>query len=142
MLRDMANNVTLKRAISPAAAGTDNTAIVSQVLDTRDFAAVMLAINIGANTDTDATFAVLIEEADVSDMTGAAAVADADLNGTEALAGFKFDDDNELRKIGYNGNKRYIRATITPSGNNSGNIFVSAAWICEPYRKPAENPPA
>ncbi len=141
MLRDMANNVTLKRAISPAAAGTDNTAIVSQVLDTRDFAAVMLAINIGANTDTDATFAVLIEEADASN-GNYSAVADADLNGTEALAGFQFDDDNELRKIGYNGNKRFIRATITPSGNNSGNIFVSAAWVCEPYRKPAENPPA
>jgi hypothetical protein len=141
MLRDIANNVTLKRAISPAAAGTDNTAIVSQVLDTRDFAAVMLAINIGANTDADATFAVLIEESDVSN-SNYAAVADADLNGTEALAGFQFDDDNELRKIGYNGNKRYVRATITPSGNNSGNIFVSAAWVCEPYRKPAENPPA
>lgn len=142
MLRDMANNVTLKRAISPAAAGTDNTAIVSQILDTRDFAAVMLAINIGANTDADATFTVLMEESDSSNMANAVAVADTDLNGTEALASFQFDDDNELRKIGYNGNKRYIRATITPSGNNSGNIFVSASWVCEPYRKPAENPPA
>lgn len=142
MLRDLANNLTLKRAISPAAAGTDNTAIVSQILDTRDFAAVMLSINIGALTDADATFAVLIEESDAANMSGANAVADADLNGTELLAGFQFDDDNEVRKIGYNGNKRYIRATITPTGNNSGNIFVSASWVCEPYRKPAENPPA
>lgn len=141
MLRDIANNVTLKRALSPQAARTDNTAMVSEILDTRDFAAVMLAINIGANTDTNATFAVLIEESDASG-SGYTAVADADLNGTEALAGFQFDDDNEHRKIGYNGNKRYIRATITPTGNDAGNIFVAASWICEPLRKPAENPPA
>lgn len=141
MLRDIANNVTMKRALSPQAARTDNTAMVSEILDARDFAAVMLAINVGANTDANATFAVLIEECDTSGGTYTA-VADADLNGTEALAGFQFDDDNELRKIGYVGNKRYIRATITPSGNDSGNIFVSASWICEPLRKPAENPPA
>ena len=58
------------------------------------------------------------------------------------LAGFQFDDDNELRKIGYVGIKRYVRATITPSGNDSGNIFVSADWVLRPLRQPAANPPA
>lgn len=141
MLRDITNNLTLKRAVSPQAARTDNTAIVSEVLDLRDFDGAMLAIQIGANTDANATFAVLIEECDTSGGSYTA-VADADLNGTEALAGFQFDDDNECRKIGYVGNKRYIKATITPSGNDSGNIFVSASWVCRPLRMPAENPPA
>ena len=35
----------------------------------------------------------------------AAAVADAELVGTELLAGFQFDDDNEPRKLGYLGIK-------------------------------------
>jgi hypothetical protein len=142
MLRDIANNLTLKRAVSPQAARTDNTAIVSEILDVRDFEGVMLAIQLGANTDANATFAVLLEESDASNMSGQNAVADADLNGTEALAGFQFDDDNECRKLGYNGNKRYIRATITPTGNDSGNIFLAASWVCKPWRLPAENPPA
>lgn len=139
-MRDMMNNLDLKRAVSPQAARTDNTAIVSTVADLRGYDAAMLAINLGANTDANATFAVLIEDSDNnSDYT---AVADEYLNGTEALAGFQFDDDNELRKIGYTGVKRYLRATITPTGNDSGNIFVSAEWILRPLRVPAANPPA
>lgn len=142
MLRDIANNFTLKRALSPVAAGTDNTAYVSQILDCRDYAAVMLAIQIGANTDADATFTVLLEESADSGMSGATAVADADMNGTEVLASFQFDDDNECRKLGYVGTKRYIRATITPANNGAGNIYMAALWVCQPLRVPAENPPA
>jgi hypothetical protein len=139
-MRDITNGLDLKRAISPQAARTDNTAIVSTVADLRGYDGAMLAINIGANTDTNATFAVLIEDSD--DNSNWVAVADEYLNGTEALAGFQFDDDNEHRKIGYNGIKRYLRATITPSGNDSGNIFVAASWVLAPLRQKADNPPA
>lgn len=139
-MRDITNGLDLKRAVSPQAARTDNTAIVSTVADLKGYDGAMLAINIGANTDTNATFAVLIEDSD--DNSTFAAVADEYLNGTEALAGFAFDDDNELRKIGYVGIKRYLRATITPSGNDSGNIFVAAEWVLRPLRMPAANPPA
>lgn len=139
-MRDITNGLDLKRAISPQAAGTDNTAIVSTVCDLKGYDGCMLAINIGANTDANATFAVLIEDSDNN--SDYSAVADEYLNGTEALAGFQFDDDNELRKIGYVGIKRYVRATITPSGNDSGNIFVSANWTLRPLREPAANPPA
>lgn len=139
-MRDIMNGLDLKRAISPQAARTDNTAIVSTVADLRGYDGAMLAINIGANTDTNATFAVLIEDSD--DNSTFTAVADEYLTGTEALASFQFDDDNELRKIGYTGIKRYLRATITPSGNDSGNIFVTAVWVLRPLRVPAANPPA
>ena len=139
-MRDITNGLDLKRAISPQAARTDNTAIVSQVADLKGYDGCMLSINIGANTDANATFAVLIEDSDNN--SDFSAVADEYLNGTEALAGFQFDDDNELRKIGYTGIKRYVRATITPSGNDSGNIFVTAAWVLRPLRVPAANPPA
>ena len=142
-MRDLHNSIYPKRAISPAAAGTDNTALVSQILDMLGFEAAELLINIGANTDTDATFTVLIEHGDAANLSDAAAVPDAQLLGTEVQAGFQFDDDNEQRKIGYIGNKRYIRATITPVGNNSGNIFVAAQWLLAfPREAPTVNPPA
>lgn len=142
-MRDMANNIDVKRALSPVVAGTDNTAYVSQILDTRGASSAMLAIMIGANTDADVTFTVLLEESDDSGMSGQNAVADADMNGTEALASFQFDDDNECRKIGYTGNKRYIRATITPANNGAGNIYMSAVWLLGKLsRAPAANPPA
>jgi len=129
-MRDLANHLAFRRAISPAAAGTDNTAIVSQIIDLAGFDSMCFAINIGANTDTDATFAVLVEHSDAANFSGSVAVPDSQLTGTEAAASFTAaDDDNKVRKIGYVGPKRYVRLTITPSGNNSGNIFVDAIAI-------------
>jgi hypothetical protein len=141
-MRDITNNIHVARAISGGAAGTDNTAIVSQIIDRRGFDALAFLINIGANTDADVTFAVLIEDGDASNLSDAAAVVDEQLTGTELLAGFQFDDDNEVRKIGYVGDKRYVRMTITPTGNNSGNIYVSAiALLAYPAVVPTANPP-
>lgn len=142
-MRDYMNGIHIARAISPQAARTDNTAIVSQIVDVAGFQGLVFAINIGANTDTNATFAVLVEDGDQANLSDAAAVADAKLTGTEALAGFTAaDDDNKLKKIGYVGNKRYVRLTITPSGNDSGNIFVDAIAILFGGRyAPAANPP-
>ena len=141
-MRDIANNLHFKPAIVPVAARTDNTAIVSTILDTFGFGSAALAFVTGTNTDTNATFVVLLEESNAADMSGAAAVDDKDLVGTEALAGFQFDDDNEARKLGYIGNKRYIRATITPSGNDAGNIFIAGLWVQgHPASAPTANPP-
>ncbi|MEQ1901871.1 MAG: hypothetical protein ABL866_14205 [Devosia sp.] len=139
-MRDLANNLHTARALSPVVAGTDNTAYVSQKLDMLGYESAMLAIMIGANTDADATFTVLIE--DSPDNTNFTAVDDAYLTGTEVLASFQFDDDNETRKIGYVGTQRYLRATITPANNGAGNIYMAAVWILgNPSRKPTANPP-
>ena len=43
----------------------------------------------------------------------------SDLVGTEVLAAFQFEDDNETRKLGYIGAKRYTRLTITPVNHAS-----------------------
>lgn len=141
-MRDLCNNLDLKRGLSPVAAGTDNTALVSQILDTKGLAGALFAILIGANTDADATFTVLVEDGDASNLSDAAAVDDAFLTGTEVKASFQFDDDNEMRKIGYVGPKRYVRVTITPAANAAGNIFIAGAWVTMPYDRPTANPPA
>ena len=89
----------------------------------------MFAIATGSIADADATFTVLVEDGDNSALSDAAAVADAELNGTEALAAFQFDDDNETRKIGYIGNKRYVRLTITPAANASAAVICAVAIL-------------
>jgi hypothetical protein len=142
-MRDLANFLDFKRGLSPKAAGTDNTAYVSEILDTKGLAGAVFAILLGANTDTNATFAVLVEDGDDSGLSDNAAVDDAFLTGTEALAGFTAtDDDNKVKKIGYVGPKRYVRVTITPSGNDSGNIFIAGVWVTKPLDRPTANPPA
>lgn len=128
-MRDLHNNIAVRRGLSPVAAGADNTAYVSQIVDTQGFEAVEFLILIGANTDTNATFAVLFEDGDDSGLSDHAAVDDKYLLGTEAGASFDYSDDNETRKIGYIGPKRYCRVTITPSGNDSGNIYIAGAWL-------------
>ena len=127
-MRDFANGLEFRRAISPAAAVSDNTPIVSQIVDLAGFQQVVFAINLGAIADADATFAVLVDHGDAANLSDAAAVPDLNLTGTEAAAGFKFDDDNKVRKIGYVGSKRYVRLTVTPA-NNTGAAFVSAVAV-------------
>ena len=144
-MRDITNNLHVRQAIAPVAARIDNTAIVSSIIDVVGYDGLMFAISVGTNTDANATFTVLVEEGDASNLSDAAAVADADLNGTEVLASFQFDDDNECRKLGYIGSKRYTRLTITPSGNSgtpSGALLSAVAILGHPQIAPTANPPA
>lgn len=127
-MRDMANHIEVRRAISPAAATTDNTAYVSQIIDLAGFSKLVFAILLGAMADADATFTVLVEHGDAANLSDAAAAPDTSLTGTEASAAFTFADDNKVRKIGYVGSKRYVRLTVTPA-NNTGNVFLAAAAI-------------
>lgn len=141
-MRDLMNNIHVVPLIAPVAARTDNTAIVSSIIDVKGYDSAVFAIVTGTNTDANATFAVLVEHDDASGFGTASAVDDADLNGTEVLAGFTFADDVECRKIGYRGSKRYVRVTVTPSGNDSGNIFLAGmAILGHPLRAPTPNPP-
>ncbi len=139
-MKDLHNSIHVARGLSPKAAVTDNTAQVSEICDRKGFESVEYLVAIGANTDATVTFSVLVEDSDNgSDFS---AVADKDLLGTEALAGFQFDDDNEVRKIGYTGGKRYVRTTITPATNDSGNIFLAGIWLLgHPWSAPTINPP-
>lgn len=109
---------------------------MSQIIDTANFASLEFLIATGSIADVDATFAVLVEHGDDSGLSDAAAVADSQLLGTEALAGFQFDDDNETRKIGYIGDKRYVRLTITPSANASAALMSAVAVQSNPRVAP------
>lgn len=134
-MRDLYNHIDVRRAISPVS-DADNTALVSQIIDRQGFESLTFAILAGSIADADATFAVLVEDGDVANLSDAAAVSDDNLLGTELLAGFQFDDDNETRKIGYVGGKRYVRLTITPTGNASAALISALAILGHPARLP------
>lgn len=141
MRTDLFNSIDLKRGIAPYDHGTGDAAVVSQTIDMQGQDALVFAIATGSLADADATFTVLVEESDDSGMSGATAVADADLLGTEALAGFTFAADNKCFKIGYKGSKRYVTCTITPA-NNTGVALLCIIAITVPQILPPANPPA
>ena len=140
-MKDLANNIHVARAIAPVSV-SDNTAQVSQIIDRRGYDSLTFLIAAGSLADADVTFTVLVEDGDNSGLSDAAAVADAELLGTELLAGFQFDDDNEPRKIGYLGAKRYVRLTITPANNASAALLSAVAVLGHPSLAPTANPPA
>lgn len=143
-MKDLANVITPKRVLSPVSTDAD-TALVGEIIDKKGFESVTYVIATGSIGDANATFTVLLEEGDAAAMGDATAVADADLIGTEALAAFQYDDDNECRKLGYIGSKRYTRLTITPSGNSgtpSAALLSAVAILGNPQIAPTANPPA
>lgn len=142
-MRDLHNNIHPVPLFAPIAAQTNSdTARVSAIIDTLGFGSCELVLINGTNTDANATFAVLVEDGNDASLTDNAAVSDSELLGTEALAGFAAADDVECRKIGYIGNKRYVRVTVTPSGNNSGDWFMAGvAVLGHPALAPTANPP-
>lgn len=140
-MQDLHNNITPKRVISPVSVA-DNTAQVGQIIDRQGFDALEYIIATGSLADVDATFTILLEEGEASNMSDAAAVADADLLGTEALASFIFSDDDKCFKLGYKGNKRYTRLTITPGANASAAVLCAIAVLGDPASAPTANPPA
>ena len=142
-MRDLHNNIHTALLFAPIAAQTnDSTARVSAIIDRRGYDSLELVLINGTNTDATATFAVLVEDGDNASLTDNAAVADAELLGTEVLAAFAFGDDGETRKIGYVGNKRYVRVTVTPTSNDSGDWFMAGVAILgHPSVKPTANPP-
>lgn len=140
-MRDLMNNVHPVRAIAPVSVA-DNTAQVSQIIDRMGFDSLTFLIALGSLADADVTFTVLLEHDDAAGFGTAVAVPDEDLVGTEVLAGFRFDDDNETRKLGYIGVKRYVRMTITPANNASAALLCVIALLGHPHVRPTPNPPA
>jgi len=60
---------------------------------------------------------------------------------TKTFDQFKVDD-NECRKLGYKGSKRYTRLTITPVANASAALLAAVAVLGHPAVAPTANPPA
>lgn len=141
ILHELVSNIAYEVALAPAAAAVaDNTAQVSGIIDTQGYEHVTFIILTGALADADATFAVTMTHGDDPALADGAAVSSDVLVGTLAGAGFTFAHDSATRKIGYTpgkgAGKRYVRITVTPSGNAAAApMAILAAKL--PLQRPA-----
>lgn len=142
-MRDLHNLCRTKVGIAAVAAGTTGTGQVGKIVDRSGYHGVEIILNYGTITSTAATFTVRVKEGDATgSMTS---VADADLLGTEALAGIAAaartsgSTKNVTKRIGYIGNKRYVQCSIVNTATAA--TPVSATFVLyNPEIAPTTNP--
>ena len=119
---DIHHNIDVRTVLAPQTISS-NTTIAGAIIDCKGFHSLEFLLAVG--TRNDGIFTPLIEESDSSDMSGAVAVADEDLLGTEA--GAAITTTNGRSRIGYRiGNLRYVRLSIVSTGVTSGATLVRA----------------
>lgn len=118
-MRDLHNNINVARGISPASIISANGTTTGQTIDVADFDSLEFLFLAGAITD--GTFTVTIYEGDTANMSDEAAVADADLLGTEPV--LTSADANAVKRVGYKGSKRYVRAKVVQTGATTGGFL-------------------
>jgi hypothetical protein len=131
-MRDLHNNLSGARGISPAAIISANGTTTGQTIDTLGYGSVEFFFQSGAITD--GTFTVTIYEGDASNMSDETAVADVDLLGTEPV--FTSADANATKKVGYKGNKRYVRVKVVQTGATTGGFICCIATQGHPKTAP------
>jgi len=141
-MKDLCNVVNPLNAVAPQSTAV-NTAIVSGILDRQGFESLTFLLHYGA-LFAGSSFAVTLEHGNDPALADTAAPATTDLIGTLANAGGTQAGGlaNTTRKIGYIGNKRYLRITITPSANGATSFVACQILKGHPNVAPTANPPA
>lgn len=130
-MRDLHSNIKQEVALDIQAISTDTTT-AGNIIDTKGFQGLEF-INF-SGTITDGDYALLIEHGDEANLSDAAAVPDADLIGTEADASFTSDDDDDKAlRLGYIGEKRYVRASIVSTNTSTGATLGVLAILGFPH---------
>lgn len=126
-MRDMHNNIKVLNAITPQAVGTTGAANgkLSGILDRQGFEAVEFVFQSGASASVaDTINPVVLEAAATGDSF--TSVADADLLGTESGQKLTLTAAG-VSKIGYIGNKRYLKLRLY--GLGTATAIVSAVAV-------------
>jgi hypothetical protein len=140
-MKDQMNDLHFLPVITPASPVTTNTTITSLTVDRLGFDALTFALVSGEIASSGALISVVAYHGDQSNMSDETAVDLVDILG-QSTSGFSGSAaQNKTRKMGYIGNKRYVRLKLTTT-SNSGNIFLSAvAVLGKPSQAPTINPP-
>jgi hypothetical protein len=123
--RDLHGSITAKIAI-PVTTSTDNTAVVSAIIDTNGYGATEFIIYSGAIDNTADVLVPLLEDCNIANCSDAATVTARQLGGTIAAASFVGTEDSIVKYLGYKGTKRYVRLTVTP-GIEASAVFGAFA---------------
>lgn len=137
MSGDLHNNVLAVRGCAPVAIGTTGTGQVGKIVDRQGYGGVEFIIGYGTVTATNAVYTVIVKEGDAT--SAMTSVADADLLGTELLAGVGATatrtsavSKNVFKRIGYAGVKRYVSCQVKSTVTATTPISV-AALLGKPY---------
>lgn len=109
---------------------TTSTTTAGNAINTLGFESIAFAVELGARTD--GTFTPLIQ--DSNDGVNYTDVADQFLIGTEAEA--SINTANTIKKIGYNGKKQYVKASLVSTGVSSGATASITAVLGNSYKNP------
>lgn len=126
MMRDLYSNIGTALAIVPAVKSASGDGIA---IDTKGFGSVSFVVNTGAIV-SDGDFGVAVQESDASD-TGfdAPAAGFVDSNAPATLVA------SSSYKLGYRGNKRFVRLQLVKAGGTS--IALGAVAILgDPHKAP------
>lgn len=141
--QDLHNNVKATRVIGPVAIGANATK-TGVIIDRQGYGGVEFIAAYGAIVTTGTVVTVAIAEGDVTGTL--TSVADADLIGTEALASrlggatTSGIGQNVAKRVGYRGNKRYVRCNTISTGTTSVGCVSVTALLINPSVAPVSNP--
>lgn len=121
-MRDLAHNIAAVQVVVPAVLSATDT---SAAIDLKGYDGAVLIINTGAIASS-GNFTPKLQESDTTATEDFDDVAAGDLIGTfpSALAA------TSVYKVGYIGNKRYVRTVLT---KNSGTSITAGAVIIKGY---------
>ena len=143
MNKDLHSNIKQMRVIGPVAIGA-NATITGKIIDRKGYGGVEFVAGYGAIVTTGTVVTLVAFEGDVTGtMTS---VADADLLGTEALASrlggatTSGTGSNVAKRLGYIGNKRYVRVDAVKTGTTSVGCVDVKAILFNPSTAPVANP--
>lgn len=134
MSRDLHNNVKVVNAITPAAVGTTGIAggKLSAAIDRLGYQGVEFVIGYGTSAAVTDVVTPIVYESDAS-TGGFTSVADANLIGTEAGAAYPAVtgrasgvSQNFATKLGYKGDKRYLKLRLYGVGTATCVVAASA----------------
>jgi hypothetical protein len=143
-MNDLHNNSRAQRVVPPVAVGTTGTGQTGKVIDRQGYGGVEFICGYGAVTATNAVFTVTVKEGDVT--SSLTSVADADLLGTELLAGVgatasrvSGTSKNVVKRIGYKGLKRYVNASVKSTVTAGTPVSIEAV-LHSPMNAATANP--
>lgn len=133
-MKDMHSNINVVHAITPAAVGTSGAAngTLSAVIDRQGYESVEFIFSSGTTGTGGDTITPIVYESDTATSAGFAAVADANLIGSETALTLSAANTG---RIGYNGGKRYVGIRLYGVGTATA-IVSAVAVLGDPHMAP------
>ena len=120
---DIHHEITVETALNPQAI-TTNTTTDGEIIDLQFYEGLELIF--ASKTVTDGDYVVNLFESDDSGMSPENAVSSSQVLGSISFAAA---DDNAVKKIGYIGNKRYVKPKVVSTNVTTGTDIFSAVAI-------------